>query len=135
MTVNKERVQLLVDALRSGEYEQAQGKLRAEFGGVRYCCLGVATMVALDHGLEVEEIHDPGNGLKGQPWNQPYQVMCPTVADWYGFENGNPTLVGVAPSGQFVSDQASHWNDDHGADFTQIADLFEDTYIRETAPA
>jgi hypothetical protein len=134
MTINKERVQLLVDALRSGEYKQAQGQLRSEFSG-GYCCLGVATMVALDNGLEVEEITDPKDPLKGQPWDQPYQVMCPVVADWYGFENGNPTLVGVAPSGQFVSDQASHWNDDHGADFTQIADLFEDTYIRETASA
>jgi hypothetical protein len=134
VTVNKERVQLLVDALRSGEYEQAQGKLRTEFGGVGYCCLGVATKIALDNGLEVENISDPNDRLQGQPWDQTYQVMCPVVADWYGFESGNPTLVGWAPSGQFVSDQAAHWNDDHGANFARIADMFENTYIREAAP-
>jgi len=61
--------------------------------------------------------------------------MCPTVAEWYGFEDGNPTLIGTAPHGQVISDAASHWNDNHGANFARIADMFEDTYIRETASA
>jgi hypothetical protein len=133
VTVNKERVQLLVDALRSGEYRQAQGKLRTEFNG-GYCCLGVATKIALDHGLEVETINDVNNTLRGQPWDQLYQVMCPTVVAWYGFDTGNPTLTGPGEHGLIMSDQASYWNDYHGAGFAQIADMFENTYIRETVP-
>jgi hypothetical protein len=129
--INKERVQLLVDALRSGRYKQGRGKLRTPDERY-YCCLGVATKIALDAGLEVEEIPATGDPLHGQPWRQAYQVMCPTVADWYGFDNGNPGLNGITPAGATIIEQASRWNDDYGADFTQIADMFENTYIRET---
>lgn len=132
MTVNKERVQLLVDALRSGEYKQGRGQLRTP--DERYhCCLGVATQVALDHGLEVEDTVDRRD--KGQPWDQAHQVMCPPVAQWYGFESGNPVLVGSAPNGAELRDVASHWNDDFESTFPQIADMLENTYLREAASA
>jgi len=133
VTVNKERVQLLVDALRSGEFTQHSGALRGlvDSDGQRgYCCLGVATEVALRNGLVVEEVTDPNSvsGLKGQPWEQTYQVMCPAVGHWYGWAEGNPLLVG-ANSNEPRQDVASHWNDDFNFGFDVIADAFERTYI------
>jgi hypothetical protein len=135
VTVNKERVQLLVDALRSGEFVQGTGGLRQHYSNrpMTYCCLGVATDIALRHGLEVPEIGvgDPSD-WSGQPWGQPFQVMCPTVADWYGFKHGNPELVGE----RGVTSQAATWNDQRHANFATIADMFERTYItNDEAPA
>lgn len=73
---NPERVQLLVDALRSNEFEQCQGTLRSLPGPgdfedgmalvsvqgsyivpdrVRHCCLGVATEVAISNGLQLPD--------------------------------------------------------------------------------
>lgn len=118
MSVNKERVQLLVDALRSEEFKQAKGMLRTP--DKRYhCCLGVATEVALRNGVVVEDKN------QGFPWNQVTQIMCGEVYDWYGFENGNPELK---VDGEF-GHRATFWNDDFGSDFNQIADAFERTFL------
>ena len=118
------RIQLLVDALRSGEFQQHRGGLRGEGG---YCCLGVATEVALRNGLVVS---DDGSG---NPWDQPYQVMCEPVAEWFGL-SVNPRLINE-DSGR--RDTAAAWNDDLQVEFPEIADMFEYTYLRErreTAP-
>lgn len=124
MSVNKERVQLLVNALRSGEFRQGAGALRR---GNFYCCLGVATEVALRNGLQLTETEKNRN----YPWDQSYQVMCEPVYQWFGFTTGNPTLAGVRLRD---FDAASHWNDDLQVEFPEIADMFENTYIRETTP-
>lgn len=125
MSVNKERVRLLVDALRSGRYQQFSGALRSP-DGRRYCCLGVATKVALDAGLEIGP-DDKTDHF--EPWHQAYQVMCPAVADWYGFRDGNPVLIGELNGSARTTVHASHWNDDYSTDFSTIADMFEATYI------
>jgi hypothetical protein len=136
VTVNKERVQLLVDALRSGEFAQHAGSLRGPVGRKRsYCCLGVATEIALRNGLVVKKDPATDGRFGGQPWEQGYQIMCPPVADWYGFDGGNPLLVGVN-AGEPSREVASTWNDDHHLGFKAIADAFERTYIttHEAAP-
>jgi len=136
VTVNKERVQLLVDALRSGEFAQAQGALRRadifqRESGFRYCCLGVATEIALRGGLEVHSDHyDAEYGLR--PWDQDHQIMCRPVFEWYGFDDGSPALTSVSTG---ETHQAATWNDEYEASFDDIADMFESTYIRETTPA
>jgi hypothetical protein len=117
VTVNKERVKLLVDALRSGEFQQAKGTLRTP--DERYhCCLGVATEVALRNGVVVDEKN------QGFPWRQTAQIMCAEIYEWYGFESGNPNLKGMTTSAA-----ASHWNDDFDRSFLDIADGFERTYL------
>jgi hypothetical protein len=117
VTVNKERVQLLVDALRSGEFQQRHGDLRgnAHGGGVSYCCLGVATEVALRNGAMCLEAWG-GTALH---WR---------LAQWYGFESGNP-IIRPAPCRDAVAA-----NDICKLDFNQIADAFEETFLRETNP-
>lgn len=138
MTVNKERVQLLVDALRSGEFFQLPGSLRGEIKGREgHCCLGVATEIALRNGLElpqVDAVADEYGDLPEEamfPWDMSEQVMCGPVYRWYGFPEGDPDLFDESGD----SNSAASWNDDLGADFNQIADMFESTYIRETTSA
>lgn len=126
MSVNKERVQLLVNALRSGEYQQAAGHLRLNG---RYCCLGVATKIALEGGCEIP----PSQAENREPWNQNHQIMCPAVYQWYGFTEGSPQLL-RDDTGHFT-DSAVTLNDNYGWNFNKIADAFERTFLRETAAA
>lgn len=127
MTVNKERVRLLVDALRSGEFQQGVGVLRNPDIG-RYCCLGVATEVALRNGLVISPLRHPDS----YPWRQSHQVMCEPVAEWYGLP-ASPKLLRFAGEGN--PREAVIWNDELGADFQAIADGFERTYLTDEAPA
>lgn len=146
-SVNKERVQLLVDALRSGEFEQGKGALRIHAPGAQtptyYCCLGVATEVALRNGFKYfpeAQSDSEGSFPEGQfdsVWDasSAAQVLHAQVRDWYGFSTKSPGLKKVGRLG-FDQHAAHQWNDTYDADFNQIADLFEDNYIREpeTAP-
>lgn len=112
---------MLVDALRSGEFRQARQALRRDGG---YCCLGVATEIALRNGLEISD--DEGYGF---PWNQNHQIMCTPVAQWYGLGQ-NPLLRGTTASGKPYATEATSWNDDDNATFLEIADAFERTYLQ-----
>ncbi len=100
----------LVAALRSGEYRQGQRKLR---DGDKFCCLGVATDLACKAGLqEWDEAHINRNYPSSQ------------VVKLYGWENSNP------------KPESSKWNtfadwNDAGKTFTELADLFEQTYCVE----
>lgn len=121
---------MLVDALRSDRFQQNIGSLRSE-DGKRHCCLGVATQVALDAGLVVDESN---RDHAAEPWNQGYQVMCQAVHKWYGFNTGNPYLAGMVDGKLKPPTAASLWNDELNANFDEIADAFEATYITETTP-
>lgn len=131
MAVNRERVQLWVEALDSGEFKQTQGCLREEFLKVgkdwisasptneraesereyRYCCLGVAIQVALRNGLEL-----------GPDWGSP--VMGWEVVTWYGFDGGDPVIDTFH---QAVS--AVDANDVKQYSFNRIADSIRSTYL------
>lgn len=54
--MNKQALRLWVDALRSGEYSQTTGILGGytDSGDARYCCLGVACMVAEKAGVPIK---------------------------------------------------------------------------------
>lgn len=58
--MNKEKAFELIAALRSGKYEQCAGRLHDEEGG--YCCLGVASDLAVKRGVGREEIESNGAG-------------------------------------------------------------------------
>lgn len=123
IVVNRDRVQLLVDALESGEFEQGKGALRLkEHGKYYHCCLGVATEVALRNGLS-----DQTNS--GTVWiNEVGEVLCDEVRDWYGFNSRSPVLTGQRPSGPY-STSAHQWNDSYDANFHEIADMFRKKYL------
>lgn len=136
--VNKERLKLGLDALRSGEYQQCTGTLLHvdDEGNKSYCCLGVLTDVAIRNGLEgVREVVDPGReGFKisddqkrsGVEGDHAYALLPHAVKDWYGFESIGPS---VTVDNDVEFDELTYLNDNMGWNFSQIADAIEATYI------
>lgn len=139
------KVRLLTAALRSRNddgtpvYRKGLSHLHAEHadGTDTWCCLGVATDVAIREGVEVTREWREMTGLRYEIFaGSPVQLLCEAVREWYGFTLPNPPLDRDEAS---VSDGASSilassWND-HGSvmgnpegDFTAIADAFERTY-------
>lgn len=92
MSVNRERVELLCRALESGEFRQAPGALRVQetrSSPEGYCCLGVATVVALRNGLQLTGIGSSEDDV----WDHDLgEVLHPEVRDWYGFEYEDPEI-------------------------------------------
>lgn len=128
--VNKERVRKLVDALRSGDYVQTDGRLRrrdTEDGKPQMCCLGVACDVS---GIGAWE---PGK-YDGQaiycqeyiaPGSAPNAATLPgAVARWYGFNSDVPNVR--TDEGSFP---LTHLNDSGDYSFEQIADLIEREFL------
>lgn len=138
MEPNKENIQLLVGALRSGEFQQCKGALarQAADGSRSYCCLGVATIIAMRNGVAVEE-NIPGTQdccTKCQSsirFSHPEAAAGSTsslikpVQQFYGIDSADPVLRGD----QGMTDRATRMNDHLGYDFAAIADAFERTYL------
>jgi hypothetical protein len=143
MQPNKPHIRLLVDALRSGNYTQGHGYLVIRASGdepEEHCCLGVATVIAQQHGVELERqeqadcpcgscanatlFHDPATGDKNGG------VLLPVVRDFYGFESQDPELV--QSNGHRY--RATRMNDNLKSSFAEIADAFERTYLQEEDP-
>ena len=145
MAVNKERVQKLVDALRSGEYKQGSGQLRQE---EYYCCLGVACDLFQAENPQSEWVQK-GYGRGGFEFtavipeddspvsSTSSSQMPPVVAAWYGLPEGNPILIPTNAGADSFAQRAAHLNDGTGEegegrlDFSEIADLFEAEFIKE----
>ena len=140
MSVNRERVELLCQALESGEFRQAPGALRVQetrSSPMGYCCLGVATEVALRNGLQIQ-----GTFAGSDVWNHDLgEVLHPEVRDWYGFEYEDPEiqvtrdpvdeLSPTIPATE-VNDGIGHDGDEnpvHRYPFTEIAAGFRRTYL------
>jgi len=97
---------MLIEALRSGEYEQTNGWLRQGDG---YCCLGVACDKS---GLSEWKIGPRNYRYEGMSTQLPK-----TVQEWYGF---------ATPSGRCMANFLSLTSlNDSGASFKQIADVIE----------
>lgn len=122
---NRENIQKLVDALRSGEYKQYQSALRSNDGS-RHCCLGVACDI-------YKKVTNTGtwdcNGF-GFIDEQHFKLfeLPPTVRNWFGFESENPIIM---DNEEDVKSTAIGAND-NGATFAEIADLFEQYYLKDT---
>ena len=111
--MNRERVQLWVDALRSGEYVQGAEYLRDDG---KHCCLGVAMEVALKHGAQLPAHVFPS-------WGN--EVMNDWTAEWYGGLDNDPNLL--LADGREAP--ASHCNDVLDLTFAEIADGIERTFL------
>lgn len=145
MTVNTERVRLLVDALRSGQYVQGTNCLeQREAAGepLKHCCLGVACRVAMANGLDVSA--GPVHSSFGvTAFDGEMYVLPKSVAEWYGFVdeksayewNGVPRVY-LTPDEQALYavpnpiDVVS-LNDTIHMDFEDIAKAFERTYLTD----
>lgn len=134
MTVNKPRVKLLVDALRSGEFQQGQNMLRTPDD--KYCCLGVACEVARLNGIGIDW-QEKNTGCDCETCQQlnwrfdgTGEALGRNVADWYGFDVNDRVSIDVKiGTGEDIT--MIRANDDLGWDFQKIADALEDRYLRE----
>jgi hypothetical protein len=138
--VNEERLRLFTAALRSGEFEQGIGYLCVldKWGKPKFCCLGVATEVAIANGLDVEMTKDDNiaGGYRSYRWTEParrevdegilieYGLLPEPVRLYYGLPSRNPEL-----RHQGRPFEASNLNDEERLPFAEIADLFEATYL------
>lgn len=114
MSANTERVQLWIDALRSGEYKQIKSQLGKD--GVGYCCLGVACEVAIQNGLAIERTVNSRGDID---FDEGGCELTSTVMEWYGFDNECVELEDKTAMGL---------NDTYEYTFSQIADEVERVY-------
>lgn len=149
--VNKERLTLGLEALRSGEYIQGRGALKMQdsAGRIKHCCLGVLTEVAIANGCEGVrlkstdsvvfqklEVLEPEDGPEYEDWDDEEDgTLVPSVAEWYGFERqqswqtygADPYLIikcGAKRTATDINDDV-----DDVSDFHVIADAFERTFL------
>jgi len=132
---NKERIQLLVDALKSGEFTQGKGYLaQIEDGELVHCCLGVACVVAQRNGLDLSsELNASGLII----FDEDNDTELPlSVSEWYGFDASPHRFNPVVGHNEFTDEiTATNANDDLNWNFEKIAEGFKKTYIGvEEAP-
>lgn len=116
--VNKERVRLWVDALRSGEFEQGRGKLQRNG---KFCCLGVGCEVAMRNGHPIDRHTLPFDDETRVAYDGSTNYWPGHVYDWFG----------ITPGFELEGNSPEHWNDTAGATFAEIADKIERQYLTE----
>lgn len=126
MEPNKERLLAWVEALESGKYKQARLHLRVfeGLGDPAYCCLGVATCLAIADGVETSAAVPATLALdtvalppEGDPLFRG-GYLAREVQNWLGLDTSNP-IVGIDHAGYYTT--ASVANDELRWDFDQIA--------------
>lgn len=119
----------MVEALRSGEYQQGEGSLRRNLeGDPKFCCLGVACDVAKKNGLEIKILGDEEND-NDVFYDDEGEFLPNSVRDWYGFADWDPT-VDTELHGKIPATEA---NDNYKLEFLPIAKAFEDEYLNDKA--
>lgn len=138
MPVNEERVQLLADALRSGEFPQGHNMLRTHDD--KYCCLGVACEVARLNGIGIKWDALTGGcaceDCNESRWNfdGTAEALGRNVADWYGFDIDKhfSADVEIGTDEDLGTITMINANDDLKWTFDQIADALEAKYLNKT---
>jgi len=128
MSVNKERVDDWVAALRSGEYKQGGGQLHSVYDN-EFCCLGVLCDVFM-------------KANPGYSWDNNYfskdnaqlESAYPTkeVMEYFGLDGLNPLNDGnprVLVNGESVS--CAQLNDTRNYTFQKIADVIEENFLKD----
>jgi len=113
----KARRRHLVEALRSGEFQQGNGQLErtASDATPKHCCLGVACRVAMRDGLDLEVDESRLNTRFDEQ-----QYYAPSsIVEWYGFRSNHGGRVGCG-----AATDLAHLNDS-GLSFAEIADVIE----------
>lgn len=140
MEPNRTNIRLWVDALRSGKFTQGRGVLYDRNLG-RYCCLGVANVVAFEAG-----------DVEACSWQYPTfdhryttGVLNVEMLQWLGIYDENPRLAEIPAEGDCGIENcdycgppsttvwlaASVLNDDKGWPFDRIADAIEAKYLTD----
>lgn len=149
--MNPEVKEIWLNALRSGEYQQAFAVLRgrSDSDAVGYCCLGVLTCEYIKHTGDARLVDGTGVGASGMYSEEYYNdvrlderdrldtdilpderdrldmdILPVIVADWAGLDRGNPEIwLPELDSMDPVS--LATMNDEFGMPFTEIADVID----------
>lgn len=117
---------LWVDALRSGEYNQARHCLQSNTG---FCCLGVLSDLYIKQNpnsgcfWEPDEKNMAINFVAGNYCE--YDILPEMVVTWAGLPDKNPKVIGTNDEGLEIHDVIANFNDRYRKDFEQIADMIE----------
>lgn len=99
-----------LNALRSGEYQQTQHRLRREGG---FCCLGVLCDLYIKENNEEWKIDGGGDYFYEQ-----YKYPPLSVVEWAGLVSENPIVCNGKTDLGYLNDNESTFN--------EIADLIEE---------
>jgi hypothetical protein len=115
-----------IDALRSGKYEQAKGRLKKEYDDrgrllnePQYCCLGVLIEIS-------DEDMSPANGVdlvNGEDWERHFKSIANSVSLDYIVSE-----FGTEMDTRNAQDQLANLND-RGVGFSKIADFIEEFVV------
>jgi hypothetical protein len=115
--MNPERKQLLVDALRSGKYEQTHGTLR-DAEECSFCVLGVACELFRQEAGLGEWTSDGAFRIAKE---EETDGLPGVVQDWFGFDG-----YGGRVCEDSLGDGIDLWElNDNGKTFADLADLIE----------
>lgn len=135
------RVEKFCERLESGKDRQGKSVLLRtdRDGNVFMCCLGVATVMAIEDGLqgievtEEEGLYPESEDDKVTYFNNDFETMCLEVQEYYGFPDGNPYVSyrGHAIDAAALNDGGGV-RDPDGADFKTIARAFRETFLESS---
>lgn len=120
---DKQNMRLWRDGLLSGEFEQGRGSLRQiEAGKYKYCCLGVATEIALRNGMVLSELDQKLMEKYGfqDVWACETAVLSTSVMKWLNIKDVDP-VIDAHDTDLDADVCASAANDDLDWNFQRIA--------------
>lgn len=130
-TPNREVLNLWIDALESGKYQQTTQVLRRndENGeAVGYCCLGVLCELAVEAGVIQPSILNPNAtniSMYGEGENT--GNLPKEVRKWVGLATPNGRFNETGE--EYSSTTLIGLNDTHGYNFQQIAGVLRDKFL------
>lgn len=127
---NKELVKLWVEALRSGKYQQITDRLRRELDtGYGYCCLGVLCEVIKPLITASEELTYLEDNLEKGCY-PPFIALKHLIPN---YENVGALISVQMPDNTVCA--VTVLNDDLQKSFNEIADLLEQTHLKDDIEA
>jgi hypothetical protein len=108
--MNPTAKKLWLEALRSGEFEQARGRLQSS---ERYCCLGVLQAVAVREGVKIKE----------SDWRTWFGAHA--VREWAGLASDDAKELASLNDGDVPENYGATEKEQIAADFHQIAACIE----------
>jgi hypothetical protein len=124
--MNSQIKQKWIDSLRSGKYDQTQGKL---YSGDGFCCLGVlCDIYAKEVGDKSCVKKDPSKTIDDDKWNYWYfddqsECLPECVKDWAELNEDDPVVINPVVGEDYVTTLA--YLNDGGATFEDLAEMIE----------
>lgn len=127
MECNKKNMELWVKALRSKRFKQGRSVLH-HVSSDTYCCMGVASVVAIESGINIDVRPSLGGGNYTR-YDDSTAFMPKSVQKWLGLNLDDP-VIGFSTIG--INVHAVNANDKLKWSFEKIASELEKTYGLKT---